>query len=289
MSDTIAIRREAARSALQLRRSLSVPRESPVNIFDLASAVGVEVHFMDLPSLEGMFYRGPDPKIILPSLKHRSRGRVSYSCAHELGHFRLGHGTRVDEYVAEMETNLPRTDQEIAADTFAATLLMPRPAVLSRFECRGWQVSSATPVQIFHVAVELDVGYTTLIKHLRYGLELIDDSWMKDRAKTKPKALRESITGQADARRVIVADRHWPMTPLDFEVGDYLAWSSTTNVLLPSHFRQCAKNGEWMLAQAQRPGQAKVELGSDSFPIRIARFGFCGMLRYRHDEDPEVA
>ena len=59
--DRIGVLREAMRSALQLRRSLSIPREQPINVYDVATSIGVEVTFADLPSLEGMFYRGPDP------------------------------------------------------------------------------------------------------------------------------------------------------------------------------------------------------------------------------------
>src|ERR1700722_9206392 len=70
VNNRVVVLREAARKALLLRRSLSL--EHPVNAFDVAMSIGVEIQFMDLPSLEGMFFRGPDPKIILPSLKHRS-------------------------------------------------------------------------------------------------------------------------------------------------------------------------------------------------------------------------
>jgi hypothetical protein len=152
-------------------------------VFDVASSIGVEVQFLDLPSLEGMFYRGPDPKIILPSLKHRPRGRVVFSCAHEVGHFDLGHGTRVDKYVEKDDARRRELSlEELGADTFASTLLMPRPAVLARFSCRGWTIDAASAVDLYRVAVELDVGYGTLCKHLRHGLELVNDAWLYSRA-----------------------------------------------------------------------------------------------------------
>ncbi|HHK41728.1 MAG TPA: ImmA/IrrE family metallo-endopeptidase, partial [Planctomycetaceae bacterium] len=149
--------RIAMRKALQLRRMLSVPRQAPVNVYDVASATGVEVRFVDRPSLEGMFYRGPHPKILIPSWQHRPRGRIAFSCAHELGHFQLGHGTQVDEYVEESQEPGAKSDEEFAADTFAATLLMPRQAVVERFGQRGWDLSRANPFQLFTVAGELDV------------------------------------------------------------------------------------------------------------------------------------
>ena len=99
MSPHVAAAREAMRSAFATRRALGIAREDPVNVFDVAIALGVEVRFQDAPSLEGMFARDPHPLILLPSSRHRPMPRIRYSCAHELGHSQLGHGTHVAEYL----------------------------------------------------------------------------------------------------------------------------------------------------------------------------------------------
>lgn len=289
MIDRIAVLREAMRSALQLRRSLSIPREQPVNVYDVATSIGVEVTFADLPSLEGMFYRGPDPKVFLPSLIHRSRGRVSFSCAHELGHFQLGHGTQVDEYLDDKAGSRQKSDEEAAADTFAAHLIMPRPAVLERFRCRGWMLELATPQQLFTVAGELDVGYTTLLKHLCYTLELVDSSWMQDRQRTTPKSIRQDVTGCSDCRRVVFVDEHWPATPLDLEVGDYVASQSNAGTSDQSRLDDVGKRGRWQLRCARAPGHTELVIGASTHNVRIARSGYCGLLQYRHLEDCEAA
>src|SRR5512138_568360 len=127
------------RAALQLRRSLALAREEPVNVFDVATTIGVDVIFLDRPSLEGMFVRDPDPVILLPCRLHRPPGRISFSCAHELGHFQLGHGTTVDEYVEDKSARHEKSDEEIAANTFASSLLMPRQAVVERFTTRNFR------------------------------------------------------------------------------------------------------------------------------------------------------
>jgi IrrE N-terminal-like domain len=290
VNDRIATQREAVRRGLQLRRSLSIPRENAVNVFDVACSIGVEVQFLDLPSLEGMFYRGPDPKVILPSFKHRPRGRVAFSCAHELGHFNLGHGTRVDEYVGEKDDR-PREFllEELAADTFASTLLLPRPAVLARFSCRGWTVDGASVVDLYRVAGELDVGYGTLCKHLRYGLELVNDTWMKSRAEFAPKALRAAIAPRSECPRLVVLDQHWPNLPVDLEVGDCLAVPAHSQVQLPSSLPQEDEHdGRWIL-RAAVPGEMKAAVDGQSITIRIARAGYCGMLKYRYLEEGDDA
>jgi len=245
---------------------------------------------MNLPSLEGMFYRGPDPKIILPSLNHRPRGRVAFSCAHELGHFDLGHGTRVDEYVSA-EDDHPRefSLEELAANTFASTLLMPRPAILERFSCRGWTVDEASAVDLYRVATELDAGYATLCKHLRYGLGLVNDAWMKSRAEIGPKFLRAAIAPRSECSRIVVLDEYWPKLPVDLEVGDYLAVSAVLRAHLPSSLWQEDEHDGRLILRAAVPGATKALVDGQPVAIRIARAGYCGMLKYRYLEEREDA
>jgi IrrE N-terminal-like domain len=286
VNDRIATQREAVRRGLQLRRSLSIPREHAINVFDVASSIGVEVQFLDLPSLEGMFYRGPDPKVILPSLTHRPRGRVAFSCAHELGHFDLGHGTRVDEYIADGETSRTESSlEELAADTFASTLLMPRPAVLARFSCRYWTVDTASAIELYQVAVELDVGYGTLLKHLRYGLGIVNDGWMKSRTKFTPKVLRAAIAPRSECSRIAVLDRHWPKLPVDLEVGNCLAIPAVLRVEVPPSLHQQDEHDGRLILRAAVPGETKMDIGGAMVTIRIARAGYCGLLRYRYLEE----
>lgn len=290
MNDRIAIQREAVRRGLQLRRSLSIPREHAVNVFDVARAIGVDVQFLDLPSLEGMFYRGPDPKIILPSLKHRPRGRVVFSCAHEIGHFDLGHGTRVDEYVGEEDDQrLELPLEELAANTFALTFLMPRPAVLDRFSCRGWTIDETSAIELYQVAVELDVGYRTLCNHLRYGLGIVDDTWTKTRAKFAPKALRAAIAPQSKCSRLVVLDECWPKLPVDLEVGDCLAIPVRLQARLPSSLHQEHEHEDRLIFRASVPGETHADIQGQAVTIRIARAGYCGLLKYRYLEEGDDA
>lgn len=291
MNDRIATQREAVRRSLQLRRSLAIPREHAINVFDVASSIGIDVQFLDLPSLEGMFYRGPDPKVILPSLKHRPRGRVAFSCAHELGHFDLGHGTRVDEYIHE-DGDVRRPEfslEELAADTFASTLLMPRPAVLARFSCRGWTVDGVSAIDLYRVAVELDVGYGTLCKHLQSGLGLVNDAWMKSRAKFTPKALRAAIAPRSECLRLVVLDQHSPKLPVDLEVGDCLALPALLRAQLPSALREEDEHDGRRIFRAAVPGEIQAVVDGHPMTVRIARSGYCGLLKYRYLEEEEDA
>jgi len=289
MTDSIALAREALRAALQLRRSLSIAREEPVNIYDIAAAVGVEVWFKDLPSLEGMFLREPHPVIILPTSLHRPRGRVAYSCAHELGHYELGHGTRVDEYLEEPPDSRSRSGEELLADVFAASTLMPRQAVLRRFDLRQWKPQTASPLQLFTIAGELGVGYATFARHLRYGLELASQNWLDENLRVRPKQIRESILGDGSGDRLLCVDNHWPQVPIDLEVGDLLAVPRPVKATVSKGLQTVRENATWQFVRAALPGRTDISLDSETRSVRIARRGYCGALRHRHLEDPDVS
>lgn len=287
MSDRRSLGRIAMRSALQLRRVLSISRESPVNVYNIATALGVEVRFVDRPSLEGMFYRGPNPTILLPSLRHRPKGRISFTCGHELGHFQLGHGTQVDEYIKGAKAPGPKTDEEFAADTFATSLLMPRQAVVERFALRGWNITTADPIQLFIVAGELDVGYSTLLRHLRYGIDLVDKDWMTSRLKVTPKVIRQSVTGEREPPRVIIIDNHWSNIPIDLEVGDEIVIPSNLPVDGEGVISEVGSHGEYSRWIGTRAGEADVFINDRRYRVRVARSGYCGMMKYRFLDDPD--
>ena len=114
---------QIAAKALQTRRNyLYVAPNVPICPFNLAEAMGFDVRFVDIPSLEGM-YLADDLTILIGSL--RPEGRKNFTCAHEIGHHILGHGTAIDEIL----NALPDKTIEQEADFFAAMLLMPLSAV----------------------------------------------------------------------------------------------------------------------------------------------------------------
>lgn len=244
---------------------------------------------MDLRSLEGMFYRGPNPKIILPSLNHRPRGRVAFSCAHEIGHFDLGHGTQVDEYVGDEDRSAGFSNEELAADAFASTLLAPRPAVLARFSCRGWNLDNISAVDLYRVATELDLGYGTLCKHLCFGLGLVGDHWMKVHANVPPKSLRYKIAPLSECIRIVVLDQNWPDVAVDLEVGDCLAVPKVLRIELPTSLRLEEDHEGRQILRATTPGEETTIVGDRPVRVRIARTGYRGLLKYRYLEEGEDA
>ena len=288
MTNRLAIAREAMRAAFQVRRSLSMPREAPVNPFDLSQSLGIDVWFMDTPSLEGMFTRSPDPRIILPAWNHRPFGRLCFSCAHELGHAQLEHGNRIDEYLDEPRAS--KDPQEMAADVFASSLLMPRPAVLRAFESRGTTPTTASSLQLLTVAFELAVGLETLVKHLRWGLDVIDDSVLKRYLKVSPKQIRREVFGAESPAVIVPVDDGWRSPSVDLEVGQAVARPSNRPLMeeaSPLLARTLRVDG-WDVYVARRPGVATIDMDGRRIPFRVARTGYVGAWQNRFLEDPEA-
>jgi hypothetical protein len=270
---------------MQLRRNLAIPREVPVNAFDIAQMCGLDVRFLDVPSLEGMFVRDPGLRVLLPSLEHRPRSRVLFSCAHEVGHHQFGHGTTADEYLAEGQSRA-LSHEEYLADSFAAHLLMPRAAVMDCFQRRQWDARHPTPQQVFLISGELGVGYETLLVHMSSSLELIARAERDQLTKTTPKALKLELTSDPAIRKVVVVDSFWKHVPIDAECGE-------TVILPPGVGADCAllrsvsDRNDVSLYTALRPGQESIALGAGKVSVRVARQHYIGPYLNRYLPDPD--
>src|SRR5437867_1910276 len=131
--------RRSGKRAFKLRQTLGLPADTSLNIYDVVTTLGMEVRFVDIPSLEGMYTQGTPPTIVISSL--RPVVRQIFTCAHELGHHEFGHGEMVDE-LSERRTSSKVTDpREREADGFAANLLMPPTAVDAAISRRGFSLS----------------------------------------------------------------------------------------------------------------------------------------------------
>ena len=278
------------RRALELRRALGIPRESPANAFDVCHAVGMELRFMDLPSLEGMFSQDPHPIVILPSFEHRPKGRVLFSCGHEVGHYQLGHKPTVDKVLASSNKPSSKPDDEIQADAFASSLLMTRQAINSCFSNMQLDVKTAEEFGFYSVSRQLGVGYTTLLMHCRYGLEMISASQFGQLRKIAPKTIRAQFLDERSINSDIVfVDDSWPNVPVELEVGDFVFLPPGTPLgeAAFSLIREISSDENWMRFQAISQGQLGFDMNGKSISIRIASKNYCGLFKFRYLEDPD--
>lgn len=107
----------------------------PVDPFYIAEALGLRVYVTGLDDgVSGMLRKreGEDPEIYLQ--RSDSRNRQRFTCAHELGHYvsRSAAGDDAWEYVEHraLLASQGNDPDEIFANQFAASLLMPRRVVV---------------------------------------------------------------------------------------------------------------------------------------------------------------
>lgn len=276
---------KAMLKSIDVRNQAGLALNSPICIYGLCDNLNVKVRFVDI-SMEGMYLKDEEPAILLSAL--RPLPRRNFTCAHELGHHIFEHGSTVDELIEDSDQPKTFNPEEFLVDSFAGFLLMPILAVRKAFVSRGWDVASATPVQFFTIASSFGVGYKTLIDHMTYALKMIDRSQAALLLKSTPKAIRQEILGRSSTDPLIVADAHWSLSTLDAEVGSQLLLPSTVKATNDTITFQ-EHNPLGCLFRANRPGLVRVYCPTNKWAIfvRISRYQFIGLSKYRHIEEVE--
>lgn len=287
MIDKGKIVQQALTTALKIRQKAKVSLTDALCIYDFAEANGIdEVRFTDIPSLEEFYWKDART-IIVSSL--RPAGRQAYNCAHGFGHHVFGHGTCIAGVPSDEDSPRKFDPNEFLVDCFAGFLMMPRSTVSHGFTARGWQPNISTPQQVYTVAGWLNVGYATLIQHMRDVLKLITRTHAEILFRAKPKQIRAQLMGRETSENVIVVDSCWMGRPIDIEVGDLLMLPPGTN-----YSGGCTdlveKREQVTILRGIAPGEnghlACADNGWGAF-VRVSRRGYFGRNRFRHLEDPD--
>ncbi len=270
---------DALGKALRLRKQLGIPLTDSISAIDVAEELGIEVRFMDLPSMEGIYVAGDNPKILISSL--RPQGRRMFTCAHELGHHIYGHGDQIDEIRTSNGSNRERNEREFAADCFAAYFLMPKVAIENGMRLRGITYETLTPLAVYTLASWLGVGYQTLVTHLRVGLRTISATQAAELAKTYPKEIRALVLGQVGSSQVHMVDFSWTGRAIDCEVDDYIVVPEDT-VSEASRLEKRAR----AILQAVSPGIDRIADSQKNWSafVRVSPREFIGRSCFRFEE-----
>jgi len=275
--------KEALEKSLEVREAYGYDFRSPLCVYELADRAGVKVQFLDDISMEGVYVALATPTVLISSL--RPLARRAFTCAHELGHHFFGHGSTIDELKDDAH-NENFSPTEFLADTFAGFLLMPAQGVKRAFSSRGLAAASATPEQVYTIASSFGVGYDTIIGHLAHSLRHVKPAHADLLRKSKLPQIRERILGFATKDSLVIADLQHPLGTLDAEVG--------TLVLLPKGVTTDSDQIELLkdiengtVFRALRPGLARASVpgGNWGVVVRVSRYQYAGLAKYRHLEE----
>ncbi len=232
----------------------------------------------------------PNSQAIILVSALRPSGRQAMTAAHELGHHAFGHGTRIDQYVAD--TDEPQAShslepEEVIANMFAAFFLMPKATVEHGFTARGWSPASATPAQVFAVAGWLGVGYGALVYHMKASLGMLSAPAAKALLSVQPKRLRQQIVGRATSADCFLLDQAWTGRPLDLQVDDLVFADRGTNVDGDCLLLGPVTADGRQVIQAVATGLGRVVGSSWATFARVRPRGFVGRSMFRHLESAE--
>ena len=283
----LGIHDQAMDAALHLRDTLGLGFRGTLSPFDICERLGLSVRLVEVASLEGMYIATglSKPTILVSTL--RPAGRRSFTCAHELGHYVFGDGSTTDEAKTETSENR-RSDKEWRADSFAGHLLMPKLAVARSFTARNLKAEHADPSEVFSVACEFGVGYTTMVYHLGLALALVSRARMQSLLRVSVAQIKERLIGKATKEQLIVADLQSRAATLDAETG--------TLVLLPSGaivdtsgLEPVMEVAKGRLFQAINQGIHRVSVPGVDWAVllRVSRAQYTGLARFRHIEDDD--
>lgn len=143
-------------SQARLRLSDGYTRVDPIGI---AEGEGIDVMVRPLDKLLGAFLREDRIGILLNS--QRPTGMFHMTCAHELGHFYLNHGSTADE---QLDYPSHASTFELEADQFAYSLMAPQWLIVHVLKAQRWKWKSLQdPAILYQLSLRLGLSYTAML------------------------------------------------------------------------------------------------------------------------------
>lgn len=179
-------------AATRLHLELRTPLDAAVDPFRIATLLRLWVTTQPLDSLYGMYLRSGDAAGIVINSRHPRRLQ-NFTCAHELGHHVLGHPSATDHEEDVTAGGDGQAVREAAAQTFAASLLMPLPLVRRQLAQLGPRLR---PEDVYVFSRNVDVSFTAAVWQL-HALGHLERAAAKDFARRGAAAAKRALLGRS--------------------------------------------------------------------------------------------
>lgn len=264
--------------ALKTRKLyLATDAHLPICPYNLCEAMGFDLRFVNIPSFEGMYVASKN-LILISSV--RPEGRKRFTCAHEIGHHVLGHGTIIDEILI----NGSNKKEEQEADFFASMLLMPSSAVNRTLNNFGVSSESLTEQDAYILSKYFGVSFEAFITHIYNNLRLISYKHYQTLKKSNLADIRFSISGLKTKNQIFKIGPWWDEKAIELEVGDYIVSNNELNIDGPK-ILECIQQNDFYTYKAMSPGITRLFSNSWSSFSKVSSSKFHGFFQYKYDEE----
>lgn len=273
----------AYKGAIDVRERAGIHRLDPINIFDCAEKLNVDVRFIVGGTFEGMYEK--DRRVIILPVD-RPSGRRVFACAHELAHWRYKHGSMLDD-AATVECYNDRPEERLA-NMFAGYVLMFPPAVESARVALGINYSTCSSQDLFTLASWFGVSYASILGHLRWALGKLSQRRYEELKKVTPRTIRSLYLSGRESPHLVVFNQLIPRMPIDLEVGDLALFPH--GVAFNSRcFTMIETQTSHTLVEAVSPGVALLNKTGNEWAAvaRVMRRGYTGRSVFRHLESDD--
>ncbi|MGW4368124.1 ImmA/IrrE family metallo-endopeptidase [Nocardia takedensis] len=179
----------ARQRADRLHQQMHTPFDRPVDVFGLTQKLGLWLAAQPMDHTYGFYLSEGSAAGVVVNSQH-PEALQRFTCAHELGHHLLGHGSHTDDSnTVERTADLALREQQ--AQVFAAALLMP-PPLINRTLRQLNIAQSPTPSEIYAVGRDMAVSYIAALHGLA-SLKKIDPATVSALAKRGPKAAKDQL------------------------------------------------------------------------------------------------
>jgi Zn-dependent peptidase ImmA (M78 family)/predicted secreted protein len=199
-------------AAHRAHQDFHVDPTARIDVFGTLASINAYAFFRPLKSMFGAYVPMGGPAVGLLINSNLPLSVQRFTAAHELGHLYLKHRTiSLDAAVAFTPEERARlSEEETAAETFAAFFLMPKPLVTRAMRDLDVQAHQLAPPVVYLLALRMGASYRATVNQLQ-TLKFISASTAAKFREVTPKEIKSALNDDdpIGRRDVWVLNERW--------------------------------------------------------------------------------